>query len=84
MSKRLQVILEDSEMQRLKKAAAELHISVGELVRQALRRDLGAVSTKPREDKLKLLQRSLTFRFPAGDIDEMNKEIAGGHVNGLP
>lgn len=84
MSKRLQVILADAEMEDLKRAAALQKIPVGELVRRAVKQDLARVAQKPVEEKLRLLQKALTYNFETNDIDQMNEEIERGYSNGLP
>jgi hypothetical protein len=84
MSKRLQVLLSDQEMSRLKEAAQKAQLSVGEWVRQAIRKNADGPSPRPADEKLKAVRRALSHSFPTANIDEMNREIEQGYTHGLP
>ncbi|MNC92700.1 hypothetical protein D3C83_91710 [compost metagenome] len=80
MSKRLQVLLEDSELQEIQSVAAQRRMSVAEWVRQALRDARRGVSTVPVERKLLAVREAVTHTYPSGDIDRINAEIERGYV----
>jgi len=78
MSKRLQVILKDSDYQEIQRRARSRNMSVAEWVRQAL--DL----TRRREPdggvdkKLTVLRAAVRHNYPTGDIDQILQEIEQG------
>lgn len=80
MSKRLQVLLDETEFDRLRHLAREKGMTVAEWVRQAVRR---AASEQPRGDadrKLAIVRHAVEHRFPTGDIDQMQDEIERGYL----
>ncbi len=81
MSKRLQVLLEDSEMKEIRSIARRRRMTLAEWVRGALR---AAKATEPGSDarrKLNALRAAAAHSFPSGDIDEMLVEIERGRVD---
>jgi len=79
MSKRLQVILKDSEYREIQLVARARHMSIADRVRQALelaRREdaLGSMAKK-----LEAVQRAAQGQYPAGDIESMLSEIEAGY-----
>ena len=83
MSKRLQVILNDTEYREVQRAARNRNMSVAEWVRQALllarrREPSGAL-----EKKLDAIRRAAQYEFPSGDIDQMLAEIETGYIRDL-
>ena len=79
MSKRLQVLLPDSEMKEIQRLARRERVTVGEWVRRTLRE---AREQKPRNDpeaKLKAIRRGAEFTFPTADMEEMLREIEEGY-----
>ena len=79
MSKRLQVILEDSEMEEIRQVARRERMSVAEWVRQALR---AARSRRPSVDverKIQVIRASARHSFPTAEIDDMLAEIESGY-----
>ena len=78
MSKRLQVILEDSEMNEIRTIAHRRRMTLAEWVRGALR---AAKSEEPAADprqKLQALRVATSHSFPTADIEEMLAQIEGG------
>ena len=65
MSKRLQVLLPDSEMAEIQALARRDQVTLGEWVRRALRAQF----------KLKAIRKAAEYSFPTTDIDQMLKEI---------
>jgi hypothetical protein len=84
MSKRLQVLLEESEFDDLREAARREGVPVSEWVRRVLR---DARRRQPEGDidrKMRALQKALQYEFPAPDIDQMVAEIEQGYPKDLP
>lgn len=82
MSKRLQVLLEASELREVRQAARRRKVTVAEWVRQALRQ---ARSGEPRGDptrKLAVVRAGSRHRFPTADVDRMLSEIETGYTGG--
>jgi hypothetical protein len=81
MSKRLQVILEDSEYRKIQKAARSRHMSIAEWVRQALglaRRELSTDVGK----KLEIIRAAARHQFPTGQIKAILADIESGYIGG--
>ncbi len=84
MSKRLQVLLEDSELREIKQVARRNRMTVAEWVRQALR---VARRRQPKTDaarKLEVIRGAYRHEFPAGPIEEMLAEIERGYLDDGP
>jgi hypothetical protein len=82
MSKRLQVLLEDSELREIRRAARSHRMTVAEWVRQALRT---ARRGTPRSDagkKLQIVRAAARHSFPTAGIDEMLRQIERGYLDG--
>lgn len=84
MSKRLQVILKDTDYREIQRLARSRHMSIAEWVRQALdlarrREPSGSVAKK-----LDWLRAAAKHAYPVGDIDSMLAEIETGYRMGLP
>jgi hypothetical protein len=84
MSKRLQVVLSDEELQRFEATANELGLTVSEWVRQALRAAEREVSLTASERKLSAIRAAILRSYPAPDIDQMNAEIEQGYAHPDP
>jgi hypothetical protein len=83
MSKRLQVLLDEQELQDVREAARRQGVPVSEWVRRALR---DAQRREPRGDidrKLRALDKAMQYEFPAPDIDQMLAEIEQGYRQDL-
>ncbi len=82
MSKRLQVVLDDSELADIQQSARRSRMTTAEWVRQALR---AARRTEPRGDvkkKLEVVREGARHDFPTADIDGMLDEIERGYLGG--
>jgi hypothetical protein len=80
MSKRLQVLLDASELREIQKLARAQHLSVAEWVRAALR---AARRREPLSDagkKLEVVRAAARCSFPTADIAAMLGEIEQGYV----
>lgn len=78
MSTRLQVVLDDAEMEEIRLAATKQRMTVSEWVRQALRRARASDPDADKERKLAALRKAMTYDFPTADIDQMLAEIEAG------
>ena len=78
MSKRLQVILDDEEMEEIRRFARRQHMSVAEWVRAALRQSRKDLPTGNAEKKIKIIRSSIRHEFPSGDIEIMLADIESG------
>lgn len=81
MSKRLQVILDEDEYRKVKRAARRQGLTLSEWVRRALAE---ARSSQPRSNaskKLAVVRTAAKHEFPTADIDRMLREIEQGYVD---
>ncbi len=83
MSKRLQVLLKDSEMDEIRKIARRHRLTVGEWVRQALRSARSQQSVVDPSIKLKAIRKAAQHSFPTADIQDMIAEIERGYRDDL-
>lgn len=82
MTKRLQVLLEESELREVQRAARRGKMTVAEWVRQVLR---AARRGEPRRDpqrKLAVVRAGSRHRFPTADVDRMLADIESGYTSG--
>ncbi len=79
MSKRLQVLLEESELKEIRRAARRRRLTVADWVRQALRAAKAAEAGRDAASKLEAIRAAARFSFPTGDIDTMLEEIERGY-----
>jgi len=80
MSKRLQVLLDESELREIKRIARRQRMSVAEWVRQILR---GARRREPVIDsdrKLQVVRSAARHSYPTADLDQMLAEIEQGYL----
>ena len=79
MSKRLQVLLPDAEMEELRRLARCEHVAVGEWVRRSLRAARAGQSTGEPSVKLKAVRDAVRCSFPTADVRQMLEEIEQGY-----
>jgi hypothetical protein len=79
MSKRLQVMLLDSEMSDIQRMAKRERQTVGEWVRRVLREARAARPVTDPETKLKAVRRGAQYSFPTADLEQMLSEIERGY-----
>ena len=84
MSKRLQVLMPDQEMDEIQLLASRQKLPVGEWVRRTLREARNAQSMIDPESKLRAIRSAAEYSFPTADIDQMLSEIAQGYPTDLP
>ena len=79
MTKRLQVLLPDEEMDEVRRAARRRRTSVASWVRQALRDARRAEAGLDAGQKLAAIREAVRHQYPTADIDQMNAEIERGY-----
>ncbi len=79
MSKRLQVLLEETELEEIKRIARRHRMTVAEWVRQSLRASRANEPTTSVNSKLDALAQAAELSFPSPDIEQMLAEIASGY-----
>ena len=79
MSKRLQVLLSDAEMDDLQKFARREGVPLGTWVRQVLREARSRQPARGPETKLKAVREAVQYSFPTADIEQMLSEIEKGY-----
>ena len=80
MSKRLQVVVGDEDLERYRRTAQTAGVNVSEWVRQALRVAEREMSSGDIEAKLAAVRKAVSYNFPAPDIDTMLAEIETGRL----
>jgi hypothetical protein len=81
MSKRLQVILEDSEMREIRGIARRRRVTVAAWVRGALRAARAEEPAAAPERKLQALRHATSHSFPTADIGEMLEQTERGYAD---
>ncbi len=84
MSKRLQIVVKDSEYATIEGFATVSGMTVSEWVRQAIRAAELSKSHKDVKKKLAALDRAILNNFPTGEISGILDEIEGGYLDGDP
>lgn len=80
MSKRLQVLLDEEEFDRVRAIAKDEGLTVSEWVRQVVRRARREVPSGNAARKLAAIRAASRHRFPTADVDEMLSEIERGYL----
>ena len=79
MSKRLQVLLPDQEMDEIRQLARREQVTVGEWVRRVLREARARRPVHDSKRKLEAIRRGAGYSFPTADIEQMLEEIEQGY-----
>jgi hypothetical protein len=79
MSKRLQVLFEEDELEELQEIARKHRMTLAEWVRQALREARRQQPRRSATSKRQAVRRAMEHDFPTADIDEMLSEIERGY-----
>ncbi len=82
MSIRLQVVLEESELHAIQRAARREQLTVSEWVRRGLREARRRQPARDAGRKLQAIRAAARHQFPTADIDAMLAEIESGNRNG--
>ena len=82
MSKRLQVVLEEAELEAFRREAERREMTLSEWVRTVLRDARRRRPSASKEAKLAVIREACSHRYPTGDIDQMLLEIEQGYGSG--
>lgn len=82
MSKRLQVLLDESELSEIQQLAKARHMTVAAWVRQALREARQQQPVGNVERKLKVVREAARLSGPTADVKTMLSEIEQGYLGG--
>jgi hypothetical protein len=82
MSKRLQVLLDESELREIQRAARAQKATVAAWVRQALRAARIQAPLGDAKRKLEVVRAAVRHSYPSGDIEQMIAEIEHGYGMG--
>jgi hypothetical protein len=82
MSKRLQVVLEEDELEEIRRVARRHRLTVSEWVRQVLREGRRAEPLRDEQRKLSVVREASKHRYPTADIELMLGEIERGYTGG--
>jgi hypothetical protein len=77
---RLQVLMEEAELQALRRAARRQGVTVATYVRSAIVSARQLEGGRSRSEKLAALRRAVRHNGPTGDIDQMLAEIERGYL----
>ena len=78
MTKRLQVLLPEPEMHRLRRLSKTSGVTVAEWVRGAIRKAALAQAEAGPELKIKAIRSAISHSFPTADIEKMLSDIERG------
>ena len=81
MSTRLQVLLDEEELQRMREHALQQGMTLSEWVRQTLRQAMRRGPGADVDTKLECVRSAARHQFPTADIDQMLSEIEKGYVS---
>jgi hypothetical protein len=79
MSIRLQVVMDQDELDAIRAAARERGVTVSEFVRETLREARRKVASGDTERKLAAIRAADRHAYPTADIDQMLGEIERGY-----
>ena len=84
MSKRLQVIVDDSEYRDLQRVARRHKLTVSEWVRRAIRELALREPVQSPDRKLGMVREAARGSYPTADIEDMLKDIERGYLESAP
>jgi hypothetical protein len=84
MSKRLQVVVKEDDLQRYERSAQASGQTLSEWARQAMSSAERRTSSGDVEAKLAAIRKAATYRFPVPDIDTLLAEIETRYEQDLP
>ena len=80
MSKRLQVLLPETQYRALSELAAKSEVSVSDIVRSCIEQTLAFASGKSVEARIAAVLKYSRFNGPTGDIEQVLAEIEEGRT----
>ena len=84
MSKRLQVIVDDSEYRDLQRVARRHKLTVSEWVRRAIRELALREPVQSPDRKLGMVREAARGSYPTADIEDMLEDIERGYLESAP
>lgn len=84
MNKRLQVLVDEEELEEIRRVAEARHMTVAEWVRNAMREERRREPSTSPERKIAAIRAAAEHRFPTADVEQMLAEIERGYVEGEP
>jgi len=84
MTKRLQVLLDESELREIQLLARAQRVTVAEWVRGVLRTARRQQPTGEAGKKLEIVRSAARYAYPTADIDAMLGEIERGYIGKRP
>jgi uncharacterized protein (DUF1778 family) len=78
VTKRLQIRVDETELQEIERAARDRRMSVAEWVLATLRQARDVPAQKTVEEKVEAVRRAARHEFPTADIHQMLDEIERG------
>jgi len=82
VTKRLQVLFDDDELEEIQRLAKRERKTTATWVREQLRAARATAGPSEAEPKLRAIREATTYAFPVGDIDALLAEIEHGAVEG--
>ena len=82
MRKRLQVLIHETELREIQRAARAKRMTVAEWVRQALRTARHREPVQDIKKKIEIVRAASRHEFPSGDIHQILGEIERGYLDG--
>jgi hypothetical protein len=79
MTRRLQVLFEDEELEEIQELARRRRMTMAEWVRQSLRHARESDRRSDPRERLDAIKHAAGHAFPTGDIDQMLSEIERGY-----
>ena len=79
MSKRMQVLFEEEEMEQMRQCAGQQAMTLSDWVRRALRDAVRRTPAAQSDHKLEAIRAATAHEFPTADIDQMLDEIKRGY-----
>ena len=80
MSKRMQVLVDEPDLERFQQICRQRGLTLAAWVRQTLREAAREESVGPVDERLQALRRAAEHEFPATDVDQMLREIEAGYA----
>jgi len=80
VSKRLQIVIAESEYEDIARCAQDAHLTLSEWVRSVLRKAKSEVSPRNPELKLLAIKSAMEYSFPIENIEELNSQITQSYM----
>ena len=81
MTKRLQVLFDDDELEDIQRLARRQRKTTATWVREALRVARTASQYPEAETKLRAIREATSYAYPAGDIQDLLAEVERGYAD---